>query len=68
MATNRGDKGKSTFPRHAGPMPQQKRLRSLDEFTPLPWHRRRASRALGVPMILSLVIAISIGALIGIFS
>jgi len=46
-------------------MPSKKRLRSLDEFIPLPWHRRRPTKLLSIPIILGIVLAASVGALIG---
>ncbi len=42
-----------------------RRLRSLDEFQSLPWHVRRPSRLLTVPMILALAAALAVGALLG---
>lgn len=47
-------------------MRDRKRLRSLDEFERLPWHDRRTSKVLGLPMILGVALAISMGALIGV--
>ena len=48
------------------PLPAARRLRSLDEFTPLPWHGRRARRrALSVPELLFLAAALFGGGAIG---